>query len=80
MNEEMFQEWKESPLTQKVFKYLLDLCDDTANPIAERIKNGGIFSQEEQLKIATECVTLLRVTEITFEEIEQFYEDKKWTS
>ena len=73
----MFQEWVENPVTEDILKYLIDSAKEESDIIAQTIFNGGIVEESEQIRVASECITLQRVTEITFEEIEEFYEERK---
>lgn len=77
MKEESLQEWLENPVTEYFFKYLQDQIKDTSTLLAERISNGGVVPIEEQIELATECLTMKRVTEVTYEEINEYYLDKE---
>ena len=73
---DQFNEWLESPITEIFLKYLKDSAKEEAELITERIINGGQVSQEEQIRISTTCITLESISEITLEEIEEFYQEK----
>lgn len=77
MNEEQMREWREQEASEYFFKYLEDQAKETATFLAQRIVDGGIVPEDEQLRIATECATLTSITEIDFEEIETFYKEEK---
>lgn len=77
MTEDQLREWREQEASEYFFKYLTDQAKSTATLLAERIMDGGIVPEEEQIRIATECSTLVSVTEIEFEEIETFYQEEK---
>lgn len=77
MEQEDFNEWLDDHRTHFFFNYLLDSNKKQAELIAEAVMEGNVFDLNEQLRIATECFTLKRVTEITFEEIRDFYQEEK---
>lgn len=76
MNEEAFKEWLENPATEYFFKYLKDSIKEESELVAEAIANGGLISEEDQIRIATTCVTLQRISEIDLEEILEFYTEE----
>ena len=69
-------EWKDNPITEVVQKYLIDSIQEESEIIADAIANGAIIDEREQIKVATICVTLRRIADITKEEIEGFYNDR----
>lgn len=77
MNSQQFQEWLENPVTEIFLKYLKDSAKDEAQLVSESILNGSVFDLNEQIKVSTLCITLTEISEITFEEIDDFYEERK---
>ena len=69
-------EWKDNPITEVVQKYLLDSIEEESDIIADAIANGAIIDEREQIKVATICITLRRIADITKEEIGEFYHDR----
>lgn len=67
----------ESPVTEYVFKYLKDSADDEAEILREGILGGSIFTEAEQIRISVIYATLISISEIELEEIENFYEEKE---
>jgi len=76
MNEEQWQEWLENPVTEIFLKYLSDSIKEESEIIANTIASGGLVDEKEQIRVASECVTLARISEITIEEITEFYAEK----
>ncbi len=75
---ELWEEWKESPMTEMFLKYLIDSAKEESDLLADSILNGSIISDVEQTRVSTVCVTLQRIAEIDIDEIEDFYkEDSK---
>jgi len=77
MNSQQFQEWLENPATEIFLKYLKDSAKDEAQLVSDTILNGSVFDVNEQIKISTVCITLNEISEITFEEIDDFYQERK---
>ena len=73
---EAFKEWSESPVTEMFLKYLVDSAKEESQIIADSILSGSVVSESEQIRVASECITLMRISEITLEEIEDFYKEK----
>lgn len=75
MTEEDFSDWLDNPVTQYVIKYLKDSVKESSSILAESIINGGVETEAEQVRVGTLCVTLTQISEITLQEIEDFYSD-----
>jgi len=75
--EEVFNEWLGNPVTEFVIKYLNDSVKEASELMADDIANGGIVSETDMIKASTMCITLKEIAEITFEEIEDFYNRKE---
>ena len=73
---EMFKEWLDNPISELFFKYLKDSAKDDARLVGETIYSGGMIEKEEQIRISTTCATLIRISDIDYDEIESFYEEK----
>jgi len=73
MNEERYQEWLENPVTEYFLKYLTDSSKEESELLADMIISGGIVGELEQKRISTTCATLISISEIDFEEIDEFY-------
>lgn len=73
MNLEIFEEWLEDPTTEYFMKYLKDSIKEESELVTETIANNGVLSENEQIRIGMTCVTLDRISEIDFEEIDNFY-------
>ena len=76
MNEEMFREWLESPVTERVFKYLLDSVQAEAEYISETIISGSLVDEEYQRRVAADSIATRKLIEISNKEIEGFYSDR----
>lgn len=75
MNKDDFEIWKGEATTEYfLFKALAKLKSDLIQTIVQTIEDGSTVSQEEQLKNIGffECVD--RITELTFEDVEEIYE------
>lgn len=77
MNKETFQEWMENEVTQWVMHYLTDSAKEEREIISEAIFNGAIIPENEQISKSAICATLIRISELEFEEIEEFYNEKE---
>ena len=77
MNQETYQDWLENPATEYFFKYLKDESKEEARLLAEIIMGGNILSDEEQIRVAAECATLIRISELEYTDIEIFYQEKE---
>lgn len=73
INQEQFEDWLESPVTQQVRKYLLDSALQEKDLVVDAITDGAIIDEKEQGRISTMIYTLNRIAELDFEEIEDFY-------
>lgn len=76
MEKKDLQEWLENPVTKYFLEYLKDSAEDEAKPIVNDILSGIIVEPMEQMRAATTCAILIRMSEIDYEEIEGFYEDR----
>jgi len=63
--------------TEIFIKYLIDSAKEESELLADRIVNGGIVEVDEQIRISTECLTLMRISDISIEEIDEFYQDRR---
>ena len=77
MDKEQFADWLDNDTTKFFFKYLTDFSKAEAQQVADTIVTGGHISDEEQIRIAMQCMTLVDMTEIEFEAIEDFYRRRK---
>jgi hypothetical protein len=77
LNQELFSEWLEDPVTEYFMKYLNDSIKHESGLIAESISGNSVISEAEQIRIGSMCVTLERISEIDFEEIEEFNKGDK---
>ena len=75
-SKDQFQEWKEDRVTLWVNQYLKDSITEEAEILSETIANGGILSELEQVSTSALISTLRRISEIGFEEIEDFYTEE----
>jgi len=73
VNPEAWAEWVESPVTEYFFKYLADSAKEESELLAEMILSGGIVGDIEQKRISTTCATLISISEIELQEIDDFY-------
>jgi len=76
---ELFEEWLENPATEVFMKYLIDCATEESELLADSILNGSIISELEQVRVSTICVTLQRIAEIDYNEIEELYSDRSAT-
>ena len=72
---ELFEEWLDNPATEVFMKYLIDCANEESELLAESILNGSIISDLEQVRVSTICVTLQRIADIDYNEIEELYSD-----
>jgi len=77
MKPEQMEEWLENPVTEYFRSYLKDSAKEAAEIVSDDILNGEIVPELEQAKAASMCMTLTRMSEVTFEEIENFYEEQR---
>ena len=77
MDKEMYQEWLENPATEYFFKYLKDSAKEESEMVADVILEGGYLEKEEQIRISSICATLIRISDIEYDEIESFYNEKE---
>ena len=69
-----FKDWLDDPVTQEFIKYLKDSAKFESTILAEMIVGGDIVPLDDQLRISTLAITLNQISEITFEEIDSFYQ------
>jgi len=74
MEEIDFKDWLESNVTVYFLKYLQDSAKEESKLVAQTIVNGDVVPLDDQLRISTIAITLNQISEITFAEIEDFYE------
>jgi len=72
MNQEAWNEWLESPVTEYFLKYLRDSAKEESELLAEMIIQGGIIGEMEQKRISATCATLISIADIELEEIDDF--------
>lgn len=73
---EKFSEWLEHPVTEIFIRYLKDSAKEEAELLTELILNGGTVNEKEQIRISTTCLMLNEISDITLEEINEYYEEK----
>lgn len=69
-----FKDWLDDPVTHEFIKYLKDSAKFESTILAEMIVGGDIVPLDDQLRISTLAITLNQISEITFEEIDSFYQ------
>jgi len=69
-----FDEWLEDPTTKYVFKYLNDSAKEESKIVADMILGGDIVPLDDQLRISTLAMTLTQIAQVSFEEVDGFYE------
>jgi hypothetical protein len=69
-----FKDWLDDPVTQYFIKYLKDSAKFESTILADMIVGGDIVPLDDQLRISTLAITLNQISEITFEEIDSFYQ------
>ncbi len=69
-----FDEWLEDPTTKYFIKYLKDSAKEESKIVADMILGGDIVPIDDQLRISTLAMTLIQIAEVSFEEIDGFYE------
>lgn len=74
---EQFDEWLEDPVTEIFLKYLKDSIKEESETVADIIASGGTLDEKEQIRKGTICVTLESISEITLEEILEFYKEEE---
>jgi hypothetical protein len=77
MDEEMFKEWLDNPVTEVFFKYLGDLVKQESALAGSIIAGGGVIERDEQVRISESCATLTSIRDIEYSEIESFYSEEK---
>lgn len=73
MDKEEFIEWRKSAMTEWFMGYLSASVKEESEIIAETISNGGVVEQEHMLRTSSVCLTMKRIIEIDFDEIEGFF-------
>lgn len=73
MDKDSFAQWLDSPATEVFLKYLKDMAKEEATYIADAILNGDIVPLDDQIRVSTLSMTLIQISEISFQEIESFY-------
>ncbi len=69
-----FDEWLEDPTTKYFIKYLKDSAKEESKIVADMILGGDVVPIDDQLRISTLAMTLIQIAEVSFEEIDGFYE------
>jgi len=69
-----FDEWLEDPTTKYFIRYLKDSAKEESKIVADMILGGDIVPLDDQLRISTLAITLIQIAEVSFEEIEGFYQ------
>jgi hypothetical protein len=79
LTKDQFKEWRESEATEVFLKYAADLANREGELVKESFRCGGLhtvdmnyISQQSGKAIAWE-----ELSDINFEEIEQYYEDER---
>ncbi len=75
LTREEFDEWLENPWSEVYFGYLKDRALMIGQTHGERLIAGGVPDQETLIRNSEQCVTMNQMTEITFDDIEEFYAD-----
>jgi len=68
-----FKDWLDDPTTQYFIKYLKDSAKFEATILADMIMGGDIAPLDDQIRISTLAITLIQISEVSFDEIESFY-------
>lgn len=76
ISKEQFEEWLEDPVTEYVMGYLKDSIKEEKENAGENVVSGSLYSENEQIMIATQCVTLQHIIDITLDEIKGYYDDR----
>lgn len=76
INQETFEDWRESEVTEVFFNYLRDIRKYNCDDMRELIEAGAILSDQDQIRYFVENETLLRVEDTTFELLEEFYSNE----
>ena len=74
MHKAEFDEWLEDPTTKYFIKYLKDSAKEESKIVADMIMGGDIVPLDDQLRISTLAITLIQIADVSFEEINGFYE------
>lgn len=77
MSKEAFVDWMGLAETEAFFNYLKDSIKEESGLVANRICNGGMITEQEIIVQSTTCVALLRISEIDYEEIDDFYKQEE---
>ncbi len=73
MTREKWEEWKESNEWLLFQTYLNDSAREEIDLLRDTITEGGIVEEKEQVRISSVNMTLKRISDISLEEIEEFY-------
>lgn len=77
MDKEKFETWKDSETTREFREYLKDSAIQEVEILSDAIASGAIISETEQTRTSAIIMTLRRILDIDFEEIEDFYNERK---
>ena len=79
MNKLEFEEWKNSPITKEVLKYLEDLTQRDCRFIVQDFVSGVLHTMDKESMALNEGKNIARLElgEIDYEEIEEFYEKER---
>lgn len=69
-----FDEWLEDSTTKYFIKYLKDSAKEESKIVADMIMGGDIVPLDDQLRISTLAITLIQIADVSFDEIDGFYE------
>jgi len=73
MDKDEFADWLEHPGTEYFIKYLKDSAQEESKMVADMILGGAIVPLDDQIRISTLSMTLIQISEISLDEIEDFY-------
>jgi len=69
-----FDEWLDDSVTKCFLQYLRDSAKEESKIVADMIMGGDIVPLDDQLRISTLAITLIQTAEVSFDEIEGFYQ------
>lgn len=74
MHKAEFDEWLEDPATKYFLRYLKDSAKEESNILADMILGGNIVPLDDQIRISTLAVTLTQISDVSFDEVDGFYQ------
>lgn len=73
IEKESWEEWLEHPITEQFRRYLKDSSNQEVTLLTDSIKGGAILSEKEQVSVSVLYRTLEEISEIDYEEINDYY-------